>query len=100
MQHQPEPADLDPRAALAAADPEAAAILEREERRQHQGLTLIASENHAFPELRPLLGSVFADKYAEGQPRRRYYGGNVHADEIEELAQGRAKSLFRAEHAN
>ncbi|MGK9168133.1 serine hydroxymethyltransferase [Inquilinus limosus] len=101
-QHQPDPAPagLDPRVLLAAADPEAAAILEREERRQRQGLTLIASENHAFPELRPLLGSVFADKYAEGLPGRRYYGGNIHADEIEVLARDRAKALFGAEHAN
>ncbi|MDJ1157898.1 serine hydroxymethyltransferase [Chelatococcus sp. SYSU_G07232] len=91
---------VEPRAALTAADPEAATILAREERRQREGLTLIPSENHAFPQIRAMLGSVFADKYAEGLPGRRYYGGAAHVDEIEDLARARAKALFGAEHAN
>ena len=68
--------------------------------RERDGLELIPSENYAFPEIYATNGSVFANKYAEGYPGRRYYGGQEFTDRIETLAIERAKSLFRAEHAN
>jgi glycine hydroxymethyltransferase len=71
-----------------------------EEARERDGLELIPSENYAFPEIYATNGSVFANKYAEGYPGRRYYGGQEFTDRIESLAIARAKSLFRAEHAN
>ena len=71
-----------------------------EERRQREGLELIPSENYAFPEVYATNGSVFANKYAEGYPGRRYYGGQQFTDRIESLAIERARHLFRAEHAN
>jgi glycine hydroxymethyltransferase len=81
-------------------DPEATGILESECRRQQATLNLIASENHASPAVRRASASVFADKYAEGYPDRRYYRGCEQADRAEQLAIDRAKALFAAEHAN
>ena len=81
-------------------DPELAEIVRREEDRQQNTLELIASENHASNAVRSVAGSVFTDKYAEGYPGRRYYGGCTNMDAVEELARTRAKKLFNAEHAN
>jgi glycine hydroxymethyltransferase len=83
-----------------AADPDVHAALLGEEQRQRDGLELIPSENYAFPEVYATNGSVFANKYAEGYPGRRYYGGQEFADRIERLAVERARALFRAPHAN
>jgi glycine hydroxymethyltransferase len=85
---------------LAATDPDIYAAVRGEEQRQRFGLELIPSENYAFPEVYATNGSVFANKYAEGYPGRRYYGGQQFTDRIETLAVERAKALFRAEHAN
>lgn len=74
--------------------------LMHEEVRQSEGIELIPSENYCFPEVYALLGSVFNNKYSEGYPGRRYYGGQENTDIIENLARDRAKALFRAEHAN
>jgi glycine hydroxymethyltransferase len=87
-------------ASLAQQDPAAAAIVERELLRQSQNIVLIASENHCSPAVLEATGSVLTDKYAEGYPGRRYYGGCEHVDEAEELAIERVKALFGAEHAN
>src|SRR6201988_2597758 len=81
-------------------DSEIALALAGEERRQQDGVELIPSENYTYPEVLELLGSVFTNKYSEGYPGRRYYGGKELTDEIENLARQRACSLFRAEHAN
>ena len=75
-------------------------IIEREERRQDDELELIASENYASPAVRAALSSVLTNKYSEGYPGKRYYGGNNIIDEIETLAINRVKELFSAEHAN
>jgi glycine hydroxymethyltransferase len=83
-----------------AADPEIAAALEAERRRQNEGLELIASENFVSPAVMATMGSVMTNKYAEGYPGKRYYGGCVHVDVGEELARERAKELFGADHAN
>lgn len=88
------------RDALAAKDPTLFDALAAEEERQRTGLKLIPSENYCFPEVLPLLGSAFTNKYAEGYPGRRYYGGQPNTDRIETLARTRACALFRAEHAN
>ncbi|MEQ9518585.1 MAG: serine hydroxymethyltransferase [Parvibaculum sp.] len=85
---------------LSRKDPDIFAALAREEARQRTGLELIPSENYCFPEVLPLLGSAFTNKYAEGYPGRRYYGGQKNTDIIERLARDRACALFRAEHAN
>lgn len=85
---------------LAVKDPEIFSALALEEERQRSGLELIPSENYCFPEVLPLLGSIFTNKYAEGYPGRRYYGGQPNTDTIETLACSRACALFRAEHAN
>lgn len=85
---------------LSINDQEIAAALAGEERRQQDGVELIPSENYTYPEVLELLGSVFTNKYSEGYPGRRYYGGQQYTDEIERLARERACSLFRAEHAN
>jgi glycine hydroxymethyltransferase len=85
---------------LEASDPDVFAALRGEEQRQRFGLELIPSENYAFPEVYATNGSVFANKYSEGYPGRRYYGGQQFTDRIETLAVERAKALFRAEHAN
>ncbi len=83
-----------------AADPEAAQALRDERRRQNEGLELIASENFVSPAVLAAMGSVMTNKYAEGYPGRRYYGGCEFVDVAEELACQRAKKLFGAEHAN
>ncbi len=85
---------------LEGADPEVAAIIKRELGRQRDGIELIASENIASPAVLEACGSVFTNKYAEGYPGRRYYGGCEHADEIETLAIERAKQLFGCNFAN
>ena len=85
---------------LSINDQEIAAALAGEERRQQDGVELIPSENYTYPEVLELLGSVFTNKYSEGYPGRRYYGGQQYTDSIENLARQRACSLFRAEHAN
>lgn len=81
-------------------DPEIFNALKGEEERQRIGIELIPSENYAFPEVLATLGSVFTNKYSEGYPGRRYYGGQEYTDQIENLARDRAKALFGAEHAN
>lgn len=88
------------RTRLAQSDPDIFLALKGEEARQRAGLELIPSENYAFPEVLTLLGSAFTNKYAEGYPGRRYYGGQEYTDRIETLARDRARALFRAEHAN
>ncbi len=85
---------------LEASDPDVLAALRGEEQRQRDGIELIPSENYAFPEVYATNGSVFCNKYSEGYPGRRYYGGQQFTDRIEVLAVDRAKALFRAEHAN
>src|SRR6187397_2882285 len=85
---------------LEEADPAVAAIIGRELGRQRDRIELIASENIASPAVLEATGSVFTNKYAEGYPGRRYYGGCEWADEVETLAIQRAKKLFGAEHAN
>jgi glycine hydroxymethyltransferase len=85
---------------LAEVDGEVAKIIANEEDRQQNTLELIASENHVSRAVREAAGSVLTNKYAEGYPGKRYYGGCVHMDAIEDLARDRAKRLFSAEHAN
>jgi glycine hydroxymethyltransferase len=85
---------------LNEVDPQVAAAIDNEVRRQHEGLELIASENFVSEAVLEAMGSVFTNKYAEGYPGKRYYGGCEYADRVEELARERAKKLFGAEHAN
>ncbi len=85
---------------LAQADPEVAAALAHETHRQHEGLEMIASENFVSEAVLEAAGSIFTNKYAEGYPGRRYYGGCEFTDVVENLARDRAKQLFGAEHAN
>lgn len=85
---------------LHSFDPEVASIVEREYDRQNQNIELIASENIASAAVIAAMGSVLTNKYAEGYPSKRYYGGCVYADELEALAIERAKALFGAEFAN
>src|SRR5580765_7269311 len=91
---------IDPNATLAAADPEVYAQVENEILRQHEGLEMIASENFVSRAVLEAAGTVFTNKYAEGYPGKRYYGGCEFADIVENLARDRAKKLFNAEHAN
>jgi len=86
--------------ALAEVDPEIAEVLRSEARRQATGLELIPSENFVSEAVLEAMGSVFTNKYAEGYPGKRYYGGCEFADQAEQLAIDRAKKLFGAEHAN
>jgi glycine hydroxymethyltransferase len=86
--------------ALLAGDPIVADIIRRETARQAEGLELIASENFASPAVLWAMGSTLTNKYAEGYPRKRYYGGCEVVDEVEQLAIDRALQLFGAEHAN
>ena len=81
-------------------DPAIYDALKGEEERQRKGIELIPSENYTFPEVLATLGSVFTNKYSEGYPGRRYYGGQEYTDEIETLARERAKVVFKCEHAN
>jgi glycine hydroxymethyltransferase len=81
---------------LAQADPEVAAALDQETLRQHEGLEMIASENFVSEAVLEAAGSIFTNKYAEGYPGRRYYGGCEYADVVENLARDRAKQIFGA----
>jgi glycine hydroxymethyltransferase len=85
---------------LAQADPDVAAALDHETLRQHEGLEMIASENFVSEAVLEAAGSIFTNKYAEGYPGRRYYGGCEYADVVENLARDRAKQLFGGEHIN
>jgi len=85
---------------LSRTDPDVYAAIAGEEIRQKSGVELIPSENYTYPEVLVALGSVFTNKYAEGYPGRRYYGGQEYTDRIETLARERAKQVFRCEHAN
>src|SRR5215210_3959638 len=82
------------------ADPEVWRAIADEERRQQTGLEMIASENYTSTAVLAAQGSVLTNKYAEGYPGRRYYGGCEHVDVAERLALERAKELFGAEHVN
>jgi len=86
--------------AIAATDPEILPVMEAEVRRQQNTLELIASENHVSRAVLQALGSVFTNKYAEGYPGKRYYGGCENMDGVEELARQRVKKLFGCDHAN
>ena len=92
------PIDLNAR--LATSDPEIFEQIENEILRQHEGLEMIASENFVSRAVLEAVGTVFTNKYAEGYPGKRYYGGCEFADVVENLARDRAKDLFGAEHAN
>ena len=81
-------------------DPEVWAAIADEIDRQQDGLEMIASENYTSPAVMQAVGSVLTNKYAEGYPGRRYYGGCEFVDVVEDLARDRAKQLFGAEHAN
>ncbi len=85
---------------LASQDPEALAIIKEEAKRQNEELELIASENYVSPAVLETMASVLTNKYSEGYPGKRYYGGNQVIDKIESLAIERAKKLFSAEHVN
>ena len=85
---------------LAQTDPQIAIAIENETRRQHDGLEMIASENFVSQAVLEAAGSVFTNKYAEGYPGKRYYGGCEFADVVENLARDRAKELFGSEHVN
>ena len=85
---------------LYEVDSEVAVAIDNETRRQHEGLELIASENFVSDAVLEAMGSVFTNKYAEGYPGKRYYGGCEYADVVENLARDRAKRLFGAEHVN
>ena len=91
---------IDLNASLTTSDPEIAAQIEKEVLRQHEGLEMIASENFVSRAVLEAVGTVFTNKYAEGYPGKRYYGGCEFADVVENLARDRAKELFGAEHAN
>ena len=94
------PRALAPRALLEQLDPAAFEALCCEESRQQHGIELIPSENYVHPAVFAATGSVLMNKYAEGYPGRRYYGGNEFTDRLENLARERARALFRCEHAN
>jgi glycine hydroxymethyltransferase len=85
---------------LAEVDPQIERLIREETRRQAEGLELIASENFVSPAVLEALGSTLTNKYAEGYPGKRYYGGCEVVDQVEQLAIDRAKALFGAEHAN
>jgi glycine hydroxymethyltransferase len=85
---------------LAEVDPEVAGIIQKETGRQHSRLELIASENFTSQAILDAAGSIFTNKYAEGYPGKRYYGGCEYADEVENLARERVKKLYKAEYAN
>lgn len=82
---------------LQSHDPEVYELIKQEEQRQKEGLEMIPSENYASAAVLEATGSILNDKYAEGYPGRRYYGGNIHIDEVERLAQKRAKKVFGAD---
>src|SRR5579862_715000 len=88
------------RKSLQLFDPDIASAIAAEERRQLDGVEMIPSENYTYPEVLAALGSVLTNKYSEGYPGRRYYGGQEYTDIVENVARDRACALFRAEHAN
>jgi glycine hydroxymethyltransferase len=88
------------RAQLQSFDSDIAEAISGEERRQIDGVEMIPSENYTYPEVLAALGSVLTNKYSEGYPGRRYYGGQDYTDAVENIARDRACALFRAEHAN
>ena len=81
-------------------DPEIAQLIEKEKQRQQSHIELIASENFTYPAIMESQGSILTNKYAEGYPNKRYYGGYEFVDSIETIAIERAKTLFGADHAN
>ena len=81
-------------------DTQIAALIAAEEKRQNEVIELIPSENYVSDDVLKALGSVFTNKYSEGYPGRRYYGGQTNTDQVELLAIERAKKLFGADHAN
>src|SRR6476646_326411 len=85
---------------LRDADPKVSEAIAAEQRRQRDELELIASENYTSAAVMEAVGSVLTNKYAEGLPGRRYYGGCEHVDVVERLAIDRSKALFGADHAN
>ena len=87
-------------ALLAKTDPEMAGLIAAEKKRRQEGLEMIPSENHTSPAVLGALASILNDKYAEGYPSKRYYGGNQVIDQVEKLAIDRAKKLFGVPHAN
>ena len=91
---------IDRRTALAKADPTVAQLIRREVERQEHGLELIASENFVSVAVMEAMGTALTNKYAEGLPGKRYYGGCEVVDEVEQLAIDRARALFKAEHVN
>ncbi|HWY74921.1 MAG TPA: ribose 5-phosphate isomerase B, partial [Verrucomicrobiae bacterium] len=96
MEHIASASDLQ----LKAVDPEIAAVIDHERERQQQNIELIASENFTSPAVMEAQGSVLTNKYAEGYPKKRWYGGCENVDTVEQLAINRALKLFHAEHAN
>src|SRR3989304_2898543 len=85
---------------LREQDPPLHRILDAERRRQLEGVELIPSENYVSEAVLQAMGSILTNKYSEGYPGRRYYGGNENVDDVERLAQERAKALFGVPHAN
>src|SRR5258708_7736442 len=81
-------------------DTEIERLIAAEEKRQREGLELIASENYVSHDVLTAMGSIFTNKYSEGYPGRRYYGGQENTDQVETIAIERAKQLFKADHAN
>src|SRR3989338_11369479 len=81
-------------------DKEISRFIKQEEQRQKRVINLIASENFVSKDVLEALGSVYTNKYSEGYPGKRYYGGQVNMDQVENLAIERAKKLFKADHAN
>lgn len=90
----------EPIATTPMQDQAVAQLIQAEEQRQRDGLELIPSENYVSRDVMTALGSVFTNKYSEGYPGRRYYGGQDNTDKVEQLAIDRAKALFKADHAN
>ena len=86
--------------AIQKEDPQVYEIIKREEQRQKEGIELIASENYVSTAVLTAMGSILTNKYSEGYPGKRYYGGNEIIDQAETLAIERAKELFGAEHVN
>src|SRR5579883_1564767 len=86
--------------ALKERDPEIYASIEKERQRQHDGLEMIASENYVSESVLEAQGSILTNKYAEGYPGKRYYGGCTYVDQVEQAAIDRAKKLFNCSHAN
>ena len=81
-------------------DVDIANLIAAEEKRQREGLELIPSENYVSSDVLEAMGSIFTNKYSEGYPHKRYYGGQDFTDPLEEIAISRAKELFKADHAN